>query len=61
MNLLFFKASAKYCAPMRPILLCSRFNTVSVCEKIENKSENELEILLDCFSRQQLSIVLQYF
>lgn len=60
MTLFLFKASAKYCAPIRPILVLLSINAVNACKKIENKSKKELEILLYCPLRHQLSIVLQY-
>ena len=49
LTVLFLNASARYFAPLFPIWLYLRFNVVSVCEKIENKSERELEILLYYF------------
>lgn len=57
MTRFFSKASAKYCAPMGPILLCVISIVVSACKMIENNTKKELKILLYCFLRHQLSIV----
>ena len=61
MTLLFLKISAKYCAPLRPILFSARSNVVNVCNTIEKQCARELVTLLYYFSMHQRDILLRYF